>query len=114
MSLFVMTALADGAVPATAGTTDVMGLTPLIMPILLLVLLYFMMIRPQRKKEKLTKEMLAALVVGDKVLTIGGIHGKIVSIKDDTVVIETGSATDKSTMKISRWAIREVTKPAEA
>ena len=86
----------------------------MLMPILLLVLLYVMMIRPQRKKEKLTKEMLAALVVGDKVLTIGGIHGKIVSIKDDTVVIETGSATDKSTMKISRWAIREVTKPAEA
>lgn len=111
MNLFVMTAFAEGAAPAPVGAA---GLTPLIMPILLLALLYFMMIRPQRKKDKLTKEMLAALVVGDKILTIGGIQGKIVSIKDDTVVIETGSATEKSTIKISRWAIREVTKPAEA
>jgi len=112
MNIFVMTAFAEGT--AAASAAGAAGLSTLIMPILLIALLYFMMIRPQRKKDKLTREMLSALVVGDKIITIGGIHGKIVSIKDDTLVIETGAANEKSTVKISRWSIREVTKPAEA
>ena len=90
------------------------GYETLLFPVLMLAVLYFLMIRPQRKKDKLVKEMLAALVVGDKIITIGGIHGKIVSLKDDTLVIETGSGSEKSNIKISRWAIREVVKPAEA
>lgn len=113
MNLFVMTALANPAA-ADPAATQAAGLSGLLLPILMLVLLYFIMIRPQRKRDKLTKEMLAGLLVGDKIITIGGIHGKIVSIKDDTLVIETGSGAEKSTIKISRWAVREVVKPAEA
>ncbi len=86
---------------------------PIIMMVVLFAVMYFMMIRPQKKKEKLVQEMLNALVVGDKLITIGGIHGKIVSIKDDVLVIETGSQNNPSEIKISRWAVREVTKPAD-
>ncbi len=114
MNLFVMKAFAEPAATAATAAGGASLISSLMLPIAMLAVLYFLMIRPQRKRDKLTKEMLAALVVGDKIITIGGIHGKIVSIKDDTLVIETGSATEKSTVKISRWAIREVTKPAEA
>lgn len=110
MNFFITTAYAAGATPGAAGGS----LVSLLFPILMLAVLYFIMIRPQRKKDKLVKEMLSALVVGDKIITIGGIHGKIVSLKDDTLVIETGSGAEKSNIKISRWAVREVVKPAEA
>ena len=86
---------------------------PLIMMVGLIAVMYFVSIRPQKKREKLVQEMLAALVVGDKILTIGGICGKIVSIKDDELVIETGSLGEPSQIKIMRWAIREVVKPAD-
>ena len=82
--------------------------------VMLFAVMYFMVIRPQKKREKLTREMLAGLIVGDKIVTIGGIEGKIASIKDESLIIETGSATDKSYIKIARWAVKEVTKPAEA
>ncbi len=115
MNLFIMKAFAEPVATATdaAAGTGAM-LSSLLLPILMLVVLYFLMIRPQRKRDKLTKEMLAGLLVGDKIITIGGIHGKIVTIKDDTLVIETGSGAEKSSIKISRWAVREVVKPAEA
>lgn len=72
------------------------------------VLLYFTMIRPQRKKEKKAKEMMSSMEVGDGVTTIGGIVGRIVSIKDDTVLVETGS--DRTKMRFQKWAIQEVEK----
>ena len=80
----------------------------------MILIFYFMIIRPQKKREKLTQQMLAALTVGDKLVTIGGIQGKITQIKDDTLVLETGSASEKSYVKVSRWAVKEVLKPAEA
>ena len=79
--------------------------------ILIIVLLYFMMIRPQRKREKETKEMINALKVGDKVVTIGGICGKVVKIKDEFVVLETGnigSTGEKSYVKMERDSIKTV------
>jgi preprotein translocase subunit YajC len=85
-----------------------------VMMVVLFAIMYFMIIRPQKKREKLTQQMLAALTVGDKLVTIGGIQGKITQIKDDTLVLETGSASEKSYVKVSRWAVKEVLKPAEA
>lgn len=73
--------------------------------VVMIALFYFMLIRPQKKQQKAMKTMLENLAVGDKVVTIGGIHGKIVSIKDDTVVLETGSGNDKSTIKFSKGSI---------
>ena len=69
------------------------------MNILLLVgflaLIYFMMIRPQKKKEKADNEMRNALKVGDEVMTIGGVIGKVTKVTEKTVVISTGAANIK-------------------
>lgn len=69
---------------------------------------YFLVIRPQRKKDKETKAMLNSLKVGDEILTIGGIYGKIINIKDDILTIEVGA--DKTKLKIARWAVRNIEK----
>ena len=74
--------------------------------VLTFALFYFVLIRPQKKREKEEKAMLNALRVGDNVITIGGITGKIVSIKDDLLVIETGA--DRVKLNFQRWAIRSV------
>ena len=74
--------------------------------VLTFALFYFVLIRPQKKREKEEKAMLNALKVGDNVITIGGITGKIVSIKDDLLVIETGA--DRVKLNFQRWSIRSV------
>jgi len=62
---------------------------------LLIVMIYFMMIRPQRKKDKADREMREAMKVGDEAITIGGIVGKIEKINDKTVVISTTAGKNK-------------------
>lgn len=84
---------------------------PIVWLVVMFAVFYFMLIRPQKKQEKKQKEMLAALQVGDKVVTIGGICGKISKLKDDYVYIETGfvgTPDGKSTMKLERSAIKKV------
>lgn len=73
--------------------------------VLMFVLLYFFMIRPQKKRDKEIKEMRDSLQIGDEVITSGGIIGIVASLKDDTVVIETGS--DRSKVRVARWAIAQ-------
>lgn len=74
-----------------------------IMLVLIVVFIYFLIIRPQKKQEKKEKAMRDSLEIGDEVVTNGGIVGIVFSIKDDTVVIETGS--DRSKIRIMKWAI---------
>ena len=74
--------------------------------ILIFVVFYFMLIRPQRKKDKEAKQMLENLKVGDRICTIGGIYGTIIRIKDQVLTIEVGEA--KTQMMIARWAVRNV------
>ena len=74
--------------------------------ILIFVVFYVILIRPQRKKDKEAKAMLANLKVGDNICTIGGIHAKITGIKDDTLYIEVGR--QKAELVIARWAVRNV------
>ena len=76
------------------------------MLVLLVVVFYFFMIRPQKKQERKDAEMRGALQVGDEVTTIGGIIGKVVSIKEDTFVLET--TKDKTKIRFLRGAIRSV------
>jgi len=78
----------------------------IIIMVLMFAVLYFLMIRPQRKKDKAKKAMLSALKVSDLVTTIGGIHGTVTSIKDDTVTIVTSA--QKTTLVMARWAIGTV------
>jgi len=74
--------------------------------VVIIAVFYFLLIRPQKKQEKKTREMLSALAVGDEVVSIGGIKGKIRKIKDDVVVIETGA--DKTPIEFEKGAIKSV------
>ena len=80
--------------------------------ILLLVvfigMIYFMMIRPQRKKDKEDREMRSSLKVGDEIITIGGVVGKVTKITEKTVTIETGSGRNK--IEFLKTAIASVSK----
>lgn len=76
-----------------------------IMMVIVFGLMYFLMIRPQKKKEKEAKEMRDNLQIGDEVTTIGGITGIVVRKTEDTVVIETGG--DRSKIRVKIWAISE-------
>ena len=73
--------------------------------VLMFVVFYFLLIRPQKKREKQVQEMRQAIEVGDEIVTIGGVHGKIVSLKEDSFVVE--SIVDKSKLKFARWAIQQ-------
>lgn len=115
-SLFgIARAVAETAVdPAVAAATEevpagmqalslVVSLLPMV---LIFVVFYFFLIRPQRKKDKQVKEMLNNLKTGDRVCTIGGIYGTIVGIKDDTVSLSVGKSDVH--MVVARWGIRSV------
>ena len=82
------------------------ALMPLAMPIMLILLMYFLMIRPQQKKQKEEQKMRANLRVGDELTTIGGIKGRVVSIKDDTITIETSA--DRTKIVFEKAAIGTV------
>ena len=78
----------------------------MVMIVAMFALLYFFMIRPQKKQEKEVNNMRNNLVVGDEITTIGGIIGKIVSIKDETLVLET--SRDGTKIRILKSAVRNV------
>ena len=88
------------------GTTQTSMLPTIIMLVLVGVFFYFFMIRPQKKKEKAEAQMRDNLEIGDEITTIGGIIGKIVSIKDETFVLET--TKDKTKIRFLKGAIRSV------
>ena len=95
---------AAGEMPAAAGAAEMISmLLPLV---LMFAIFYFMLIRPQKKKDKKVKEMLAALTPGDRICTIGGIYGTITGIKDDT--IELAVSNENTKLVVARWAIRNV------
>ena len=75
---------------------------------LMVVLLYFMIYRPQKKQEKKDAAMRNSLEIGDQVTTIGGVIGRVVAIKDDTFVLETGS--DRVKIRFTKTAIGSVEK----
>ena len=84
---------------------------PLLLMVGIFVVFYFFMIRPQKKQERALNEMRNNLTVGDEITTIGGIIGKVVSIKEETCVIE--SAHDRTKIRILRTAISRVDVKAE-
>ena len=89
---------------AASSSSSTLSLLSTFIPMLLIVAaFYFIAIRPQKKKEKEVVAMRNNLQVGDQVTTSGGIVGRVVSIKDDSVTIETG--TDRVKIRVMRWAI---------
>ncbi len=68
--------------------------------------MYFLLIRPQKKKEKQIADMRSSLQVGDEIITIGGICGKVIKTKDDSIVIQVGA--DKVKFEMMRWAVSSV------
>ena len=85
----------------SSSSSSLMMIIPMI---LIFALMYFMMIRPQKKQQKIEQEMRNNLKIGDEITTIGGIMGRIVTVKDDSLIIETGA--DRNKMKITRWAVQ--------
>ena len=76
--------------------------------VLLFAVMYFLMIRPQKKREKETKAMRAGLGVGDEIVTIGGLCCKVVKTKEESIVVQVGP--DKVKMEFMRWAVSKVVK----
>lgn len=98
MHIFINT-LADG------NANSAMSLVSLVPLILIIVVFYFLLIRPQKKKDKQDAQMRKNLQIGDEVVTAGGVVGIVFSIKEDTVVVETGG--DRSKIRVKKWAIAQ-------
>ena len=95
---------------ASAPTGDMLAsFLPLV---LIIVFFYFFLIRPQRKRDKETQQMRASIEVGDEIVSIGGIIGTVVSIREDMLVIETGG--DRCKIRLARWAVQQNNSAAEA
>ena len=93
---------AGGAASASASSSLIGSLLPFL---LIIVIFYFFLIRPQNKKQKETQKMLDALKKGDKVITIGGIHGTVSSVKENTVIVK---VDDDCKLEFNRTAISSV------
>ncbi len=90
----------------TAPANGANGLVVMVVYLLVIGLVFwFAFIRPQKKKKKEEEKLKNSLQIGDEIVTIGGFHAKIVSIQDDSLVIE--SVLDHSKQKIERWAIHQ-------
>ena len=94
--------LAEGA---AGGTPKGGGFGLIIYLVVIIGVMYFIMIRPRKKKQKQEQQMRESLQPGDELVTIGGIYGRIISVKDDSIIIE--SSADHSKLKIAKWAISQ-------
>ncbi len=97
-TLAMMGTPAEGA--EGAGGSSMM----IIMIVVMFALMYFTTIRPQKKQQKMEQELRENTQIGDEITTIGGICGKVVAVKDDTIVLETGS--DRVKIKFKKYAIQ--------
>ena len=114
LTVFLMVFLFAGCVPAEGEAAEGAaggGYTMIIMIVLMVVIFYFFMIRPENKKKKKAEEMRNSLSVGDQVTTIGGIIGRIVAVKSESIVFETSE--DRVRMEVTKWAISSTGKQTE-
>lgn len=93
--------LDDAATNTGSGSSGIMG--TLIMLAIMVAIFYFMLIRPESKRKKQAEQLRSDMKVGDKITTIGGINGKVVDIKEDKFVIESGA--DQVRLEFSKWAL---------
>ncbi len=106
--------LADAAAGAGADAAAVGGgIGGMIIPLVLMLgVFYFMLIRPENKRKKEAEQQRSNLKVGDKIVTIGGICGTVVSVKDEKFVLETGA--DQVRIELQKWALSTNESAAEA
>jgi len=110
MNMFVLPLLM--APPAGAEAAGPGGLLTSFLPLIAIIaIFYLLIIRPQSKKRKETEKMLSALKKGDKVVTIGGLHGTVQSVKDTTVIIK---ADDNVKLEFLRSAVSTVVTPSSS
>ena len=103
---FATPALADGEAAAATGG----GMTGMIIYfVVIIAVFYFLLIRPQKKKEKEAQAMIDAIKKGDKITTIGGFHGKVISVKNGVITLQMG----ENKVKLDSWAVKSVDKAAE-
>lgn len=100
--------LAEGAASTGGGGNILITLAPFI---IMFAVFYFLLIRPQQRKSKVRNSMLSSLKKGDKVTTIGGLHGTILEISDDIVVLRVNDVTK---LTFDRASINNVTSSAVA
>ena len=105
MNLFNTSAFAEAATSDAANMAGGMA-SSILMIVVMVAVFYFLLIRPQRKKDKAVKDMLSALKTGDRICTIGGFYGTIIKMGEDTVTLSLGSL--ENTVVIARWAVRSV------
>lgn len=108
VALFCTSAFAEGTEAAAGGGG---GASMIIMIVVMVAVFYFFMIRPENKKKKKAEEMRNSLAVGDTVTTIGGIIGRIVAVKSNSIVFETSE--DRVRMEVTKWAISSTGKQTE-
>ena len=101
---YLCAATGTGAASSTGTASTGSNYTMIIVLVLMMVVMYFLMIRPQKKKQQEEQKLRDSVQIGDEITTIGGITGRIVTVKEDSIVIETGS--DRTKMKLMRWAIQ--------
>lgn len=99
-NIFNLYATSTGGANLAGGS----GTFTIVWLVIMVALFYFMLIRPQKKKEKADRQLRASLQAGDKIVTIGGFTGRVLSVKDDEVTFETGAAKTRLTVK--KWAIQ--------
>ena len=99
---YLLSCMGQGAATTDNGSGNSWSM--IIMMVALFAIMYFLMIRPQKKKQKEEQEMRDSIQIGDEITTIGGIMGRVVTVKEDSIVIESGA--DRTKMKFARWAIQ--------
>ena len=104
--LTLLTSNSGSGQTATQGGTDILSILTMLIPLaLMIVIFYFLIIRPEKKRGKKMKEMLDNLEVADEVVTTGGIIGRVLRVTEDTVLIETGS--DRTKIRVLKSSIAE-------
>lgn len=105
-SLFIANFLTgESSAPAATGSTLTSLLPMIIWLVVIFALMYFIMIRPNKKRQKAEEKMRNSLQIGDEIITISGVYCRIVALKDDSLIVESGP--DRTKFRIARWSIQQ-------
>ena len=111
MLALVSVFLLAGCTATDTTTTTSGGMSMIIMMLVVIVVFYFFMIRPENKRKKKQQEMRDSIAVGDKITTIGGMMGRVVSVGGDHLTFETGE--DRVRIQVTKWAVSSVGKDSD-